>query len=185
MSDAKSGPVIVLLPEEEYRGYAIEFRYVTNACYRAHLRQEAAGFALSFVHTPLARPVQKQFTDRLYEPWLERPAAFGVQDEAGLAGCIEMCMESWNNRARVAELWVREDVRRRGLGRALWARGLAWARQQGARALVLETQSCNVPAIAFYRAIGLRPVGCDLAAYSNRDVARDEVRLELGMALEE
>lgn len=174
---------IVPLPQAQFQGCAIEFRYVTTVCYRAECRASEDGFALCFVRTALPAPKEKSFTDHLYEPWLEQPAAFGVLQEGRLAACIEMCMETWNNRARVAELWLQADWRRRGVGRALWARGLQWAREQGARALVLETQSCNAPAIAFYRAMGMQLVGCDLAAYTNADAERDEVRMELGMPL--
>ena len=54
---------------------------------------------------------------------------------------------------------------------------------QGRRALVLETQSCNDPAICFYRASGFSFIGCDLLAYSNDDIDRQEVRLEMGKTL--
>jgi ribosomal protein S18 acetylase RimI-like enzyme len=57
------------------------------------------------------------------------------------------------------------------------------ARQKGARMLVLETQSCNASAIKFYVKQGFDLIGFDMAAYSNEDVKRREVRLELGLPL--
>jgi len=56
--------------------------------------------------------------------------------------------------------------------------------QQGRRALALETQSCNDPAISFYKSCGFSFIGCDLLAYSNDDIARQEVRLEMGKVLD-
>lgn len=48
---------------------------------------------------------------------------------------------------------------------------------------MLETQSCNTGAIAFYRRAGFSLIGLDTCCYSNKDVSRGEVRLELGMLL--
>ena len=51
--------------------------------------------------------------------------------------------------------------------------------------LVLETQTCDVPAINFYLKFGFELIGFDAAAYSNEDVEKKEVRLELGLRLVE
>lgn len=57
------------------------------------------------------------------------------------------------------------------------------ARASGARILILETQSCNENAIAFYRRNGFDIVGFDLYAYSNTDPQQHEVRIEMGRKL--
>ena len=54
------------------------------------------------------------------------------------------------------------------------------ARSEGWRAVILETQSCNVDAIGFYLHEGFTLIGLDTCCYSNRDIERREVRLELG-----
>ena len=51
------------------------------------------------------------------------------------------------------------------------------------RMIVLETQSCNEAAIAFYRKNGFSVIGFDLYAYSNTDPERHEVRIEMGKKL--
>ena len=94
-------------------------------------------------------------------------------------GWIEVGFERWSGRLRVHELLVAEGHRGRGIGAALLARAAAVARARGARLVILETQSCNVPAIRFYRAHGFELVGFDATCYSNEDAARGEVRLEL------
>ena len=48
---------------------------------------------------------------------------------------------------------------------------------------VLETQSCNERAIAFYRANGFEVIGVDLYAYSNEDPLHHEIRVEMGKKL--
>lgn len=57
------------------------------------------------------------------------------------------------------------------------------AKASGARMMVLETQSCNENAIAFYKKNGFELIGFDLYAYSNTDPERHEVRVEMGKKL--
>lgn len=59
------------------------------------------------------------------------------------------------------------------------------AESTGARMIVLEIQSCNESAIAFYRKNGFSIIGFDLYAYSNNDPERHEVRIEMGKKLRE
>ena len=54
-----------------------------------------------------------------------------------------------------------------------------------ARMIVLETQSCNENAIAFYRKNRFSIIGFDLYAYSNTDPDRHEIRIEMGKKLME
>ena len=63
------------------------------------------------------------------------------------------------------------------------AAALRAANAVGARMAVLETQSCNERAIAFYRKQGFEIMGFDLYAYSNEDPQRHEVRIEMGKKL--
>ena len=57
------------------------------------------------------------------------------------------------------------------------------AKLQRRRAIILETQSCNVRAIAFYRSQGFELIGFDSCCYTNIDVDRHEVRLDFGFYL--
>ena len=49
--------------------------------------------------------------------------------------------------------------------------------------VVLETQTCNENAIAFYRKNGFDIIGFDLFAYTNMDPERHEIRIEMGKQL--
>ena len=53
-----------------------------------------------------------------------------------------------------------------------------------ARMVVLETQTCNENAIAFYRRYGFEIIGFDLYSYSNMDPEKHEIRIEMGRKLE-
>ena len=57
------------------------------------------------------------------------------------------------------------------------------AKEKAARMLVLETQTNNADAIDFYLRFGFQLIGLDVAAYTNDDIAKREVRLELGLRL--
>lgn len=55
--------------------------------------------------------------------------------------------------------------RGKGIGRALMEAIIQEAEAAGARMAVLETQSCNERAIAFYKKCGFEIIGFDLYAY--------------------
>jgi ribosomal protein S18 acetylase RimI-like enzyme len=57
----------------------------------------------------------------------------------------------------VADLAVKEDARRMGIGRALMRAGEAWARERGLPVLSLDMWSTNQGALAFYERLGYRP----------------------------
>jgi ribosomal protein S18 acetylase RimI-like enzyme len=78
---------------------------------------------------------------------------------------------------------VEEEFRRRGIGTLLMKHAVKVAEEKKARMLVLETQTCDVPAINFYLKFGYELIGFDTAAYSNEDIEKKEVRLELGLKL--
>ncbi len=54
------------------------------------------------------------------------------------------------------------------------------ALSQNRRAIILETQSCNTGAIEFYLHEGFELIGFDTCCYTNNDIDRREVRLDLG-----
>jgi ribosomal protein S18 acetylase RimI-like enzyme len=171
------------MPPEVFRGYRLVFTYETAAYYDAIITETADGFAISFEKKPFDHPIQKEFTDALYPDYWENAEAYGIFEGEKLLACLEICKEDWSNRLRVTELWVDTPHRRQGLGKALMDFAKEKARAMNCRALMLETQSCNEKAIAFYRAQGLEFFGFDRCAYGNGDIEKREVRVELGCFL--
>ena len=106
-----------------------------------------------------------------------------VGEDGTLLACIELCPEEWSNRLIVTELWVADPLHRMGIGTRLMNLAKEKAKEQGRRAIILETQSCNVRAIAFYRSQGFRLIGFDTCCYANNDVDRHEVRFNFGFFL--
>lgn len=170
------------MEEEAWRGYELDFRYTSAFYYDVRVEAAEGRFAFSAVKTPFEAPVEKFFRDGLFQPWWQGSAAYGFFEDGAAApvAVIETWAEEWSNRLRVTELWVAEGYRRMGLGRRLMEKAKEQAVREKRRAVILETQSCNVPAIAFYLAQGFELIGFDKCCYSNDDAARKEVRLELG-----
>lgn len=173
---------IAELPREQYEGYQLVFTYDSKAYYDLRLRASENVFALEFVRTPCA-PIHKEFVDHLFAPYWDDPRAFGLWDGPWLRAVMEVTPETWNNRLRITNLFVQEGYRRRGLGTLMMTKAREIARSQRRRALILETQSCNSAAISFYLSQGLSFMGFNACEYSNEDIARHEVRIEMGCLL--
>jgi hypothetical protein len=102
-----------------------------------------------------------------------------------MLACIEMCPEEWSNRLLVTELWVSRELRGKGIGKQLMDKAKEVAARQQRRAVMLETQSCNTNAIGFYLHEGFELIGFDTCCYSNDDIGKKEVRLNLGYLFRE
>jgi hypothetical protein len=180
---------IVPLPKEKWKGTVIPIRYTTEEYFDVELTETGDAFQARMLKKRFDAPVTHgpeayDFPDRLYQDHWEKAEAWGVLSEAGeLLACIELCPEEWSNRLMVTELWVTDRLHRRGLGTRLMDLAKEKAREQGRRAIILETQSCNVRAIAFYRSQGFRLIGFDACCYANNDIARHEVRFNFGYFL--
>ena len=170
------------LPRAQYEGFELFFSYESKAYYDLQLRTSENVFAVEFVRTPCA-PVRQEFTDTLFAPYWDDPRAYGLWDGKEMLAILEVTPENWNNRLRITNLCVQEGYRRRGFGTLMMTRAKEIARAQHRRALILETQSCNTGAIAFYMAQGLSFQGFNACEYSNEDIPRHEVRLEMGCQL--
>jgi streptothricin acetyltransferase len=94
-----------------------------------------------------------------------------------LVALLDVEGERWHNAARLWNIHIDRAYRRHGLGRELVNRTLAWAREQGLRGLVLETQTNNLPACRFYQSLGFKLCGLDDHFYSNDDIRVNEVAI--------
>lgn len=171
--------VRVIQMDDSCKGKTLTFRYQTEYYYDVVVQEKEWGLSCALERKPFGLKVEKAFTDTLLSDWLEEPRLFGAEEDGKILGYLELSHERWNNRMRIANIWVEERRRGRGIGSLMMERAVSEAQKAGARALVLETQSCNDPAIQFYRRHGFSWSGIDLTAYSQEDVQRKEVRLEL------
>lgn len=183
---------IIPLPKEEWKGTPIPIRYTTEEYYDLEMTAEGDGFRVEMhkkrFGTPVTHtPEEYDFPDSLYQDHWEKAEAFGIVRESDekkeLLACIEICPEEWSDRLMVTELWVTDELQRQGIGTRLMNLAKEKAKEQGRRAIILETQSCNVRAIAFYLRQGFELIGFDSCCYTNADIQRHEVRFDLGYFL--
>ena len=126
----------------------------------------------------------KSFDAEFFGEWLAEPVAFGAFEGERLLGYVEGAPEGWNNRYRISNICIfEENARGKGLGTLLMQAIQRAAAAAGARMIVLEKQTCNENAIAFYKRNGFSIIGFDLYSYSNDDPERHEVRIEMGKKL--
>ena len=163
-----------------YAGQKFTARYRTTGYYDICAAED--GFRFRYV--PLGAPMEKSFDDEFFGEWLEEPTAFGVFEGERLLGFVEGAPEGWNNRYRISNICIfEENARGKGLGTLLMQAIQRAAEAAGARMIVLETQTCNENAIAFYKRNGFSIIGFDLYSYSNDDPERHEIRIEMGKKL--
>lgn len=176
---------IIHLPKEEWKGTSIPIEYTTNQYYDVAVDKESEGFSIIIQKKTFSEPVthypaEYDFPDKLYEDWYEHAFAWGVVEEGKLVAAIETDQEIWSNRLRITELWVDPSYQKKGIGHGLIEIAKEQARQERRRAVILETQSCNVNAVDFYMHEGFTLIGMDTCCYENNDLDRKEVRLEFG-----
>lgn len=170
---------IVNLPRETYEGVAFPFEYESDYYYDVVRETMPDGFCVSFVRKPFEARFVMQAEDALFEQDADDSSAWGIMDGGTPIALLEISPVRWNGTLRILNIRVSRAHRRHGLGKLLMDHAKAVAVRDGHRAIVLETQSCNDPAISFYLAQGFALSGFDAYAYTNDDVARREVRLEM------
>lgn len=168
------------LDRKMYEGHIFVLRYITSGYY--DIAKSNTGFQIEY--NRFKKPTEMSFDDYFFNEWLEDPVAYGAFENGQLLGYVEGTLEKWNNRYRVSNICVFDNARRHGgIGTALMNTILQEAKESGARMVVLETQTCNENAIAFYRKNGFDIIGFDLFAYTNTDPERHEIRIEMGKQL--
>jgi ribosomal protein S18 acetylase RimI-like enzyme len=171
--------------DESYKGKELDFFYTSEYYYDIlkTYNDDSINFKLTKKH--FTTPIEKRFKTTLMEDYYDDPLLYGVFYKEKVVAYLEMVYEKWNNRMRITNILVEHDFRNKGIGKILMEKAYEVSKNHGARAIVLETQSCNFPAISFYKALEFKIVGFDLQAYSNGDIDRLEVRLELGKSIKD
>jgi ribosomal protein S18 acetylase RimI-like enzyme len=183
MMDQGGNIVLVELSKNDSYLRAIESKYLTSNYYDVSVHHGVGSWEITLTPKPFEKTLEKNYQGKLFEDHVEEPRAFVAVINNKQVGWIELGYDKWNNRMRVWEFLVEEGFRRRGIGTLLMNHAVKIAKEKGARMLVLETQTNKDAAIRFYSNFGFKLIGFDIAAYSNEDIEKKEVRLELGLKL--
>ncbi len=178
---------IIALPKENWKGVPIPLVTRSDSYYDVEIApMDNEGCTIRLVRKKAEKeiihtPEEYDFPDSLYQDHWEKAQAYGIVGDNGeLLACIEVCPEEWSNRLMVTELWVDDSLRKQGIGKMLMDKAKEIAKLQNRRAIILETQSCNTNAIGFYLYQGFELIGFDKCCYTNKDIERREVRINLG-----
>ena len=93
-----------------------------------------------------------------------------------VAGQVRLC-RYWNRYAYIEDIVVDASTRREGIGQALMAQAIAWAKTRGCPGIMLEAQDNNVAACRLYEHCGLMLAGFDACLYRGIDPASEEIAL--------
>ena len=176
---------ITFLPEDQWKNHVLPIGYTTKKYYDLSIDRNTNGFQISlekkeFDEAVTHSPEEYDFPDRLYLDHWENATAWGIIQDEKLIAAVETVAEDWSKRLRITELWVDQKYQKKGLGHGLMEKVKEQVAQENHRAIILETQSCNVNAVDFYLHEGFTLIGFDTCCYHNNDIERKEVRLEMG-----
>jgi GNAT superfamily N-acetyltransferase len=174
--------LVEIMKSEAYLS-ELRSKHSTSYYYDISVLRKPGSWKIELTLKPLERTLEKEYKGRLFEDHIEEPRVFAAVQGDRQIGWIELGYDRWNNRMRVWEFLVEEGFRRKGIGTQLMEHAVKIGKEKGARMLVLETQTCLAATIDFYLKFGFELIGFDTAAYSDEDVERKEVRLELGLKL--
>ena len=177
--------IIHKLRKDTWKGTLLPIEYTSKEYYDVDLQRTDDGFHISIQKKKFAKPFihslkDCEYQDKLYEDWWEDAEAYGITEDNKLLAAIEICPESWTNRLIITELFVDEKLRGQGYGKKLLDIAKKITVEKNYRTLILETQSSNINAVDFYLHAGFTLIGFDSCCYTNTDLERKEVRLNMG-----
>jgi len=164
---------------------SIDMTYTSSFGYAFALEESEQGVDVRLVPKRFEPPFERAYDWdwREVEDFVANVRAgrvwMAVSPQGQPVGLIELRESAWNASFWVQSLFVDRNHRHCGVGSRLIQTALAHARTQGARALFVETQLSNGPAIRFYRGQDFRICGFNDHLYSNSDLQHDEVALFL------
>ena len=177
--------IIHKLRKDTWKGTLLPIEYTSKEYYDVNMQRTDDGFQISIQKKKFTKPFihslkDCEYHDKLYEDWWEGAEAFGITEDNKLLAAIEICPESWTNRLIITELFVDEKLRGQGYGKKLLDIAKKITVEKNYRTLILETQSSNINAVNFYLHAGFTLIGFDSCCYTNTDLERKEIRLNMG-----
>jgi GNAT superfamily N-acetyltransferase len=132
------------------------------------------GLFIAFRPTRLPRPIvltppgQK---DRLAGGWQRRAFTLVLEDDGAICGYLGVQVSHGQQLGWIDVMAVTQAKRQEGWSRRLLEEAIAWGHVHGLRALVLETQARNAPAITLAQQLGFSFSGYHEQQYGEGDVA--------------
>lgn len=158
--------------------------YSSDKYYDLVMSEGSNGWEIKFDLKYFNKIFTKSMPVEIFEDYKLEQECYIAEVNGTESGIISFSHQDWNNTLRIWDMYIyNEDMKRKGIGTILMNIAKKRAREINARAIVLETQTSNYTAIEFYKKNGFELTGFDKLAYTNKDVERGEVRIEMGFVV--
>jgi len=165
-------------------GKKVVYKYKSERYYETDIERKDNGWNLSLNERSFVDPFEKNYEEEIFEPYKEGSEVYLAELNDEEAGIMVIQKMEWNNTLLIHDLYVDDQFKKNGIGSILIEIAKKRATNLGVRAIYLETQTSNYPAIQFYLKNDFELIGCNSISYSNEDVKKKEVRIEMGFLLE-
>ncbi|MGV2939345.1 GNAT family N-acetyltransferase [Mesobacillus sp. LC4] len=170
--------------KDYFAGKKVFYEYTSEKYYDIHIEQKDNGWNFSLAEERFAVPFEKKLEEEIFEPYKEGSEVYFADYKEEEAAVMVIQHMEWNNTLFIHDLYVYKRFKKIGIGRSLIEVAKKRATELGVRAINLETQTSNYPAIQFYIKNGFDLIGLNSIFYSNEDIEKKEVRIEMGYKLE-
>ena len=160
-------------------GKKVLYTYETTTFYQIKSVQTENGWIFTLNEQSYSQPFVKQLEEELFDEYKDGSNYYVAQWNGEEAAVLVVQQLDWNNTLLIHDLYVYERFKRLGIGSKLIDYVKERAKVLDVRAITLETQTSNYPAVQFYLKQGFQVVGFNTISYSNEDVGNGEVRLEM------
>ena len=160
-------------------GKKVLYTYETTTFYQIKSVQTENGWTFTLHEQSYPQPFVKQLEEELFDEYKDGSEYYIGKWNGEEAAVLVVQQLDWNNTLIIHDLYVYESFKRLGIGSKLIDYVKERAKVLDVRAITLETQTSNYPAVQFYLKHGFQVVGFNTISYSNEDVEKGEVRLEM------
>jgi GNAT superfamily N-acetyltransferase len=153
---------------------AFDTVYETDYVWQVENREDSTQISLAFRTIRLPRPMKVAYprnAQQLNAGWQACDAMLVADDNRVVVGYAALAKRPAQGLVWVQDLIVSKAARRKGVGSALLAGALRWAREEKMGRIVVELQTKNYPGIQFCRKLGLSFCGFNDHFYPNQDIA--------------
>ena len=170
---------------EDLEGLKSPFTYESPFFYDIILKKKPndLGWSIDLTKKPFDPPFHKYGEEIIADAYKSKAHFYSAylknSDESQKIGWICVDHFSWNKTSRLWDIDISLPCRHQGFGTELMDFIKKICKENGSRAIVLECQSSNYLAIQFYLKMGFQLGGIDSIAYTNEDIEKHEVRLEM------
>jgi ribosomal protein S18 acetylase RimI-like enzyme len=148
--------------------------FSTDHVWQMGFRGQGDGIEVQFQEVRLPRPMRvtyPRFPELLADEWSHRLVVLVAEGDSGLVGDASLVEAPAPGAVWLTDVVVDLRHRRQGTGSALVLAGCGWAKERGYKAVFMEMQTKNFPAIRLAKKLGFAFSGYSDNYYPDQDIA--------------